>query len=137
MDHLASYSGYFALAVIVLAGLVPWLGRLRLKRRAAVTESPIRWHVVVGITATAAASMHTLLALPALGEPAAVTGGALALAPGALAFLVVIAHVGLGLQLRNPKLKERSKKRMGHVATATALTVLALAHMFLLLRSPA
>ena len=49
-------------------------------------------------------------------------------------FFVLFAHVGVGLQLRNPALKRRASKRRTHVITAS-LIVLAIALHVVLLRA--
>jgi formate-dependent nitrite reductase membrane component NrfD len=134
MDALAPWSGWLALLVITSAGFVPLSQRLRRGRRAEVGSAPMRVHVALGIAASAAAALHTLMALPALGSAAAISGGALALVPGAVAFLVVVAHVGIGLQLRSPKLRARANKRRAHQITALCIVVLAALHAVVLLR---
>jgi hypothetical protein len=135
MDALAPYSGWLALVVILAAGMVPLAVRVYLKRRAAVETAPVRLHTAVGITAAAVAGLHTLLALPALGDPAAIEAGSLAFVIGSLGFLVVVAHVGIGLQLKVPALKDRLRKRRLHVLTASTLVALTVTHAWLLMRS--
>ena len=61
--------------------------------------------------------------------------GIVPLASGAAGFLVIVLHVGFGLQLRRPKLKERVKKRRMHAATAIALSAAVIVHIVVLLRS--
>jgi hypothetical protein len=134
IPSLAQLSGWGALAVVLAAGMVPLVTRLRMRARAAVHSPPMRVHIALGLTTTAAAAAHTLTALTALGSPEVVGAGTLALLPGALAFLVVIAHVGIGLQLREPKLRDRVRKRRLHLVTASTLLVLVAAHAGLLLR---
>ena len=85
--------------------------RLRLGRRAAPDSRAISVHLTLGLSASAAALVHTLVVLPNLGAPAAVGAGTGGLVPGAAAFLVIVGHVGLGLQLRRPKLRDRQAKR--------------------------
>jgi cytochrome b561 len=132
VDTWAPWSGWAALLVVVAAGLVPLLARVARKRRAELHSRPLRLHVSIGIAAAAAAALHTLLALPALGSAAAIGGGGAALAPGAVAFFVVVAHVGIGLQLRDPKLRTRAKKRAIHLTTAISIVALAVVHAVLL-----
>ena len=58
-----------------------------------------------------------------LGSERATAGGNLAILPGCAAFLIVIAHVGLGLQLRDVRLRDRARKRRGHLTTAIAIVI--------------
>jgi 4-amino-4-deoxy-L-arabinose transferase-like glycosyltransferase len=131
---MASVTGWIALAAVFIAGLVSILARLRLGKRAAPSSRPISAHVVLGTVTTMLASGHTFVVLPELGSSTAIAGGMLALAPGALAFFVLFAHVGLGLQLRKEKLKDRAKKRRAHLATALTIAIAAVVHAVLLLR---
>jgi hypothetical protein len=131
---MASVTGWIALAAVIIAGLVPIVARLRLGKRAAPGSRPIHAHVVLGTVTTMLASAHTFLVLPELGSSTAIAGGMLALAPGALAFFVLFAHVGLGLQLRKEKLKDRARKRRMHLATAATIAIAAAVHAALLLR---
>ena len=107
--------------------------RLRQGKRAAPTSVPTRWHVVVGMIVAGAAFLHTLTAVFALGSPSAIGAGDLALASGAAAFLVLLAHTGLGLQLRKPKLRRRADIRRQHWATATLIVVAISVHVGMLL----
>lgn len=127
-------TGWLAAFCIVLAATLPLGFRAREKKRAAPSAPIMRTHVVLGVAVSGVAFIHTLFVLPDLGSPAAITGGASAMAPGALAFFVLIAHTGVGLQLRNERLKDRPKKRRTHVITAVCI-VLAVALHVLLLRS--
>src|SRR6476619_7059155 len=102
---MAVASGWLAAIAIVLAALVPIAQRVRAGKRGAPGSPPIRIHVVVGLTTAALAFAHTMAVIPALGSPAAIGGGVLALLFGVVAFFLLVAHAGLGLQLRNPKLK--------------------------------
>ena len=129
---MASISGWIALAAIFVAGLVPIAARIRLGKRAAPGSSPIATHVVLGVVTSLLAGAHTFVVIPELGSPRAITGGTIALAAGALAFFVLFAHVGLGLQLRKEKLKDRAKKRRMHLATALTIAAAAIAHALLL-----
>lgn len=130
---MASLTGWLAAAAILIAGLVPLLTRLRQGKRASPGSSPIRWHVVLGLSTSALAFGHTLSILTALGTPAATAGGMLALLPGGLAFFVLMAHTGIGLQLRDEKLRDRAKKRRTHFATALTITTLVAVHAGVLL----
>ena len=103
---MAFWSGWIAAVAIVLAAIVPLGHRLRTGKRGAPTSPAIRLHVVAG--------------------------GMVALAPGALAFFVLFAHAGLGLQLRSEKLKDRAKKRRAHLATATIIFVAVVVHVIAL-----
>ena len=59
----------------------------------------------------------------------------LALMPGAVAFLVLVAHGGLGLQLRKEKLRDRPQKRRAHLVTAICIVVAVAVHAAVLLRT--
>jgi hypothetical protein len=59
----------------------------------------------------------------------------LALAPAGVALFVLVAHVGIGLQLKNPKIRGRSGKRRAHWATAITIIVMVFLHVFTLLRA--
>jgi hypothetical protein len=89
--------------------------------------------VVIGMTVAAAAFFHTLAAVLALGSPSAIGAGDLALLSGAIAFVVLLAHTGLGLQLRKPKLRRRAEIRRQHWTTATLIVLAVGAHVALLL----
>lgn len=132
---LAEASGWLGAGLVVAAGTVPLGYRALERRRARLDSRTIRSHVVLGIAAAAVAFAHTLAILPDLGSSTAIGAGTEALVPGAIAFLVLVAHVGLGLKLRNPKLKGRPSTRRMHLATATAITLLVGAHVFLVARS--
>lgn len=132
MEEAAVYSGYLAVLVIVLAGLVPALVRVRLGRRAAPDSRETRVHVALGTAAAGCTFLHTLGALPALGSPAATSGGSLALLPAAFAFLVVVSHAGVGLQLKDTRLKDRPSKRRIHLTTATLIVLSVATHIVLL-----
>lgn len=129
---MAALSGWLALALIPAAALVPLLARLRRGKRAAPTSPPIRGHVVVGLAVAAVSFAHILLAVVELGSPSAIGAGELALGAGAAAFVVLLAHTGLGLQLRDPKLRHRKEKRGQHWITATLITVAVAAHAYAL-----
>src|SRR5438874_11491646 len=97
-------SGWIAAVVVFAAGSVPLGHRIFARKRAAIGSRTIRSHVVVGTAAAAGSFVHGMAILPSLGSPEAIGAGVLALAPGAVAFLLLIAHVGVGLRLRQPKL---------------------------------
>jgi hypothetical protein len=118
---MAVWSGWLATSAIVIAATIPLATRLRLGRRGAPSSTAIRTHVILGLGTSAVAFIHTLLVIPALGSPAATGGGMTAIAPAGLAFMLLIAHAGLGLQLRDEKLKTRAKTRRSHATTAIAI----------------
>ena len=129
---MSLWSGWLAAIAIVLAGAIPLGTRLRLGKRGAPTSKPIRMHVVLGLVTTAFAFVHTILVIPALGSPAATGAGPLAIAPAGLAFFLLVAHAGLGLQLRDDKLKTRAKTRRSHAMTAVAILVAVSIHILTL-----
>jgi hypothetical protein len=132
VEQLAFYTGYLAVLVIVSAGLVPLIVRVRLRRRAAPDSRETKLHVALGSLAAICTFAHTLGALPSLGSPAATGAGSFALVPAAFAFLVVISHAGVGLQLKDTRLKDRPKKRRIHLITASLIVLSVAAHIFLL-----
>ena len=135
LGSIGTWSGWLAAAVVVTAGTVPTAVRVLAGRRGSLESRPLRSHVVIGASAAALAFGHALAVLPSLGSPAAIAGGDWPLASGALAFLLLIAHVGVGNRLRDPKLKERQKVRRTHVAFATAILFAIGFHVFMLVRS--
>lgn len=126
------WSGWVILIVVAIAALLPLVRRIRDGKRAALGSSTLSAHVVVGLTTSALAFVHTLLALPALGSPSAIGAGVGGLLAGALAFCVLVAHAGIGLQLRQPKLRKRESKRRTHVVTAIGITLAAAIHVLAL-----
>lgn len=120
---------------IVLAVLVPIGQRLRTGRRGAPGSASIRLHVAVGLATAALAFLHTMTALPALGTPAATGGGMSALLPAGAAFFLLVAHAGLGLELRHPKLKDRVRKRRMHTLTALLIILAVTLHVVALERA--
>lgn len=120
---MALWSGWLAAVAIVIAASIPLGTRLRLGKRAPPSSRPIRIHVLLGLITSGFAFLHTILVIPALGSPAATGAGPLAIAPAALAFMLLVAHAGLGLQLRDEKLKTRAKTRRSHAMTAIAIAV--------------
>jgi hypothetical protein len=132
---MAWWSGWLATMAILVAASIPLGMRLRLGKRAAPSSPAIRSHVVVGLVTSGCAFIHTLLVIPALGSPAATGGGMTAIAPAGLAFMLLVAHAGLGLQLRDEKLKTRAKTRRSHAITAAAIAVAVAIHIVVLERS--
>ena len=92
-------------------------------------------HVYVGMALAALAFLHTIVVIPELGTPQATAGGMLALVPGGAAFFLLVAHAGLGLQLRNPKLRERAQVRRTHTMTATLIILAVTVHAVALERA--
>ncbi len=129
MDELARWSGWLGAAVTVAAGLVPILHRLSRGRRALPGSRAISWHVVLGLSTWVVALLHTFAMIPALGSPAAVRGGMTALLPGAVAFFALFAHVGVGLRLRNVRLRDRVKVRRLHVILALTIVTMIATHV--------
>ncbi len=132
---MAWWSGWLATIAIVIAAAIPLGMRLRIGKRPAPTSGAIRTHVILGFVTSAFAFAHTLLVVPALGSPAATGGGMIAIAPAGLAFVLLVAHAGLGLQLRDEKLKQRAKTRRSHATTAIAIAVAVAIHVVMLERS--
>jgi hypothetical protein len=132
---MATLTGWCATAAIVFAVLVPIVQRLRAGKRAAPGSPPIRLHVTVGLATAALAFAHTMAVIPALGSPAAIGGGIEALFPAGAAFFLLIAHAGLGLQLRDPRLRDRARKRRMHTTTAVLIGLAVSVHVVLLERA--
>lgn len=128
----ASWSGWLAALIIVMAATIPLIARQQRGKRAAPDSPPIRLHVTVGLAVAAVSAIHTLLAILNLGAPEVIAAGDIPLAIGALAFLVLLAHTGLGLQLRNPKLRHRRQIRRQHWLTASILVVAVTLHAWFL-----
>lgn len=128
-------SGWVTFALVFLAGAVPLGYRLRQGQRAAPTSSPISFHVLLGLGVVLAALVHSLAGVLSLGSPRAIGASDLAIWAGVAAVLVLMAHVGVGLQLRNPKLRTRPALRKRHLATALTIAVCAVVHAVLLLFS--
>src|SRR4051812_3694837 len=121
--------GWLAVALILLSASLPLGFRLRAKKRASPDSKPIRTHVWLGISTSVVAFAHSVFVLPGLGSPAAVEGGVGALLPGVAAFFILMAHSGVGLQLRDVRLRDRPRKRRLHIATAIAIVVTVAAHV--------
>jgi len=126
------WSGWAILLAVAIAALLPLVRRAVDGTRPPLGSRTLTLHVVVGLTTSALAFLHTLLALPALGSSEAIGAGTGGLLAGALAFCVIVAHAGIGLQLRQPKLRKREGKRRTHVVTAIAIAVTAAAHVIAL-----
>lgn len=135
MEAIAIWSGWLATTAIVLAALVPIVQRVRTGRRAPLGSAPIRLHVTVGLATAALAFLHTMAVLPALGSPAAIAGGLFAMLAAGAAFFLLIAHAGLGLQLRDRRLSDRARKRRMHAVTAALIALTVAVHVTLLLRA--
>jgi heme/copper-type cytochrome/quinol oxidase subunit 2 len=132
---MAVWSGWLATVAIVFAVLVPIAQRVRTGKRAAPGAAPIRLHVIVGLATAALAFAHTMMVIPALGSPAAIGGGVAALLPAGAAFFLLVAHAGLGMQLREPRLKDRARKRRMHTTTAALIALAVTVHVVLLERA--
>jgi hypothetical protein len=133
VDDLASWTGWLGAALIVVTAFVPLGHRVFLHRRAVPTSRTIHGHVVLGLATSTVALLHTFAVIPALGSPAAIRGGMIALAPATAAFFLLFAHVGVGLRLRNPRLRERARARRWHVVLAMAIAATVAAHVTALL----
>jgi hypothetical protein len=129
---MAFWLGWVSVLAIAASAAIPLGVRIRTKKRASPDSTPIKWHVALGTTTTVLAFAHTLAALSDLGSSAAIGGGFLALMSGAVAFMIIVAHAGIGLQLRDVRLRDRARQRRRHVATALAITVVVTAHVVLL-----
>jgi hypothetical protein len=131
---LSSSTGWCTVALFLLAATIPLTHRAFRGRRAAPDTRLMQGHALVGLGTTFVALAHTMTILPAMGSPAAVAGGTIALAPGVLAVFMLCAHVGVGLQLRRRQLKDRARKRRTHVIIATGIAVAVLGHVLALRR---
>jgi uncharacterized membrane protein YozB (DUF420 family) len=132
---VAIWFGWVAVVLIALSASVPLAFRWSARKRAAPDSTPISIHVVLGLATVSVAFAHTIFVLPGLGSPEAVEGGLLAFLPGVAAFFLLIAHGGLGLQLRDVRLRERARKRRAHVTTAILIAVAVAAHVIPLVRA--
>ena len=126
--------GWAVVTFILLAGAIPIGHRLFRGRRAGHASRPIDVHLALGLGVSALAFFHVIASIPELGEPAVVEGGMAALAPGVLAFFVLVAHTGVGLQLRQNKLRERSSRRRLHQLTAASIVAFVALHVVMLRR---
>lgn len=126
---MAYWTGLLAVVALLGAAVFPLGYRVRFGKRALPTSKPIKTHVVIGFMTLAFAFVHTLCALPDLGTPAAAGGGMLALLPAGAAFFLLIAHAGLGIQLRQERLRDRVSKRRKHAWTAALITLAIVVHV--------
>lgn len=126
---MAFWTGWLAAALLLVAGAVPLGVRLLRKKRAPPSSTPIQRHVLLGLATSAFAFIHVMAILPALGSPAAAGGGMAAMIPAGAAFFFLVAHAGLGLQLRDDKLRDRIKKRRTHALTAVLILVAVSLHV--------
>lgn len=131
---MASISGWLAACSVLLAGALPLTHRVLRHKRAPLASSWLSAHVALGIAVSALAFVHVIAAIPSLGESAVVAGGMGALAPGVAAFFCLVAHTGVGLQLRRPNLRDRAQKRRLHLCTASVIVIAAAAHVWMLRR---
>jgi hypothetical protein len=132
---MAIWFGWVAVALIAFSATVPLGFQWRAHKRAAPDSGTISVHVMLGFATVTIAFAHTVFVLPGLGSPAAVEGGLLAFLPGVAAFFLLIAHAGLGLQLRNVRLRDRPSKRRAHVTTAIAIAIAVAAHVIPMMRA--
>ncbi len=129
---MAFWLGWFSVLAIAMSASIPLGIRLKKARRAAPDSGPIRFHVLLGTMTTLLAFGHTLAALSNLGSSAAIGGGFIALMTGGIAFMMIIAHAGIGLQLRDVRLRDRARQRRRHVVTALTIAAIVTAHVVLL-----
>jgi hypothetical protein len=129
---MAFWLGWIGALSIALSAAIPLGFRWRAKKRAAPDSKPIQFHVVLGTITTVLAFVHALAALSDLGSSAALGGGFMGLMTGGIAFMLIIAHAGIGLQLRDIRLRDRVRQRRRHLATALAITAAVTAHVWLL-----
>jgi hypothetical protein len=129
---MAFWIGWIAALSIALSAAIPLGYRFREKKRAAPDSTPIRFHIALGTITSVTAFLHSLFALSDLGSSAALGGGFMALMMGGIAFMLIIAHAGIGLQLRDIRLRDRIRQRRRHVATALAIAAAVGAHVWLL-----
>ena len=133
-EQLSTYSGWLGVALIVGAASLPLGYRAWLRRRAAPASRPIDVHVALGLGAAAVAFAHTALVMTSLGAPSVVSSGMVSLAPASVAFFLLFAHVGVGLRLRDPRLRDRTGKRRLHLGLGLTIVAMVGAHVVALLR---
>lgn len=92
-------------------------------------------HMALGLAVSGLAFLHVIAAIPSLGESSVIEGGMTALLPGVFGFFVIVAHTGVGLQLRKPKLRERMSKRLVHRITALLVVLAIVVHVIMLRQS--
>lgn len=132
---VAAWTGWAAVTLIATAALVPLVHRARAGKRAVPGSGTLRAHAALGLATSACVLVHGVSVLGELGSSEAIGGGMTAFAPGAAAFFLLFAHVGVGLQLLQPKLRDRPKKRRTHVILAISIATLAAGHVIALLRA--
>ena len=132
---VAAWTGWGSVTLLAAAALVPLAHRARAGKRALPGSGTLRAHATLGLALSACVLAHGLAAIGSLGSSEAVSGGMAAFAPGAAAFFLLFAHVGVGLQLLQPKLRDRPKKRRTHVTLAISIALLASVHVITLLRA--
>lgn len=125
---MAKWTGWLAIAAIVLAAAVPTLHRVFAGRRASPLSGTLRVHASLGVLTALLAFAHVFCALPALGDPSIVGAGSFAVLPALVAAFLLVAHVGVGLRLLSPKLRERVRLRRTHAIVAITIFASALAH---------
>jgi hypothetical protein len=133
---IGAVSGWISVAMIVSAGAVPVAARIYAGKRPPPESQTTRSHVVLGMIVCVVAFAHTGVVLPMVGAPGALAGGMLGMIPACAAFGTLVAHAGLGLQLRRPKLKDRIRKRRMHATTAALIVLGAGVHIAAMLASP-
>ena len=131
----AAWTGWAALALLAAAALVPLVHRARDGKRALPGSGTLRAHAALGLATSVLVLVHGGATLGSLGSSEAVGAGMTAFAPGAAAFFLLFAHIGVGLQLLKPKLRDRVKQRRTHVALAISIATLAGVHVIALLRA--
>jgi hypothetical protein len=129
---VATWTGWIASALLLLAAATPIGHRWIVGRRAAPGSRTLGWHTGLGLIAALAALGHATSILPALGDPSVVRGGTAALLPGVLAVFLLVAHVGVGLRLRHPRLRDRARLRKTHVLVAATIACAVSAHVVVL-----
>ncbi len=126
---ISTLSGWATITLISAAGLVPLVARISARKRLPTESAATRTHVLLGLGVCVVCFLHTGVTLPNVGAPGAAAGGMLAMIPACLGFALLIAHAGLGLSLRRPKLKDRITKRRMHAVTATVIFLAACTHI--------
>jgi hypothetical protein len=126
---VAAWTGWIAAALLLLAAAVPLGHRWIHGRRATPGSRTLSGHVVLGLTTAVVAVTHATCILPMLGDAAVVRGGSAALLPGVLAVFLLVAHVGLGLRLRQPRLRDRVRLRRTHLIVAATIATAVSVHV--------
>jgi hypothetical protein len=132
---VGTWTGWIACAAIAVAAAIPTLHRVALGRRASPLSHALRWHAGAGMLAVLFAFVHVGFAMGDLGDPAVVRAGNIAIFPALLATFLLVAHVGVGIRLLSPRLRERVRFRRTHALLATTIVVAALVHVVALLSS--